>query len=116
MGMPFVNPPKLLAQISSWGKAGQSILVLAGGVDKIMTLPIMESLANTYRKAYTTLAGQRRLESEDGDVQPIPGDGGRDTAGQGVRYCVAPGAGHHLQNDVSWEVGANKLLEFYEQL
>lgn len=115
MGTPFVNTQKMLPRITSWG-TGQSILVLCGELDKIMTVPIMEKLANTYRKAYTSLVQQKRLDATDDAVTPISGDGGLDTAGHGVRLAVVPGAGHHLQNDVTWEIGAQKLLGFYEQL
>ncbi|KAK3387565.1 Alpha/Beta hydrolase protein [Podospora didyma] len=116
----FVNPQKLLEQISSFSSRGtgqQRILVLFGGGDKIMTFPIMEKLANTYRKAISSLAGQKKLDDRvDDTVENIPGEGDQDTAGQGVRFCVVTGAGHHVQNDVNWEVGAKKLLTFYEQL
>ncbi|KAL2260058.1 hypothetical protein VTK26DRAFT_6077 [Humicola hyalothermophila] len=112
----FVNPLKMLTRITRWGNTGQKILVLCGTIDKVMTLPITESLTNTYRKAHIALVQQNKLESNDGGVQSVPGDGGQDHAGQGVRFCVVPGAAHHLQNDVTWEVGAQKLLAFYEQL
>jgi len=62
----------------------------------------------------------RLLESRkiDGQVEEdqIEGKGDMDNVAQGVRQCFVPGAGHHLQNDVMWEVGAKKLLDFYEQL
>jgi hypothetical protein len=83
MGMPFVKTEKMLPRITSRG-SGQSILVLCGGLDKIMTLPIMEKLANTYRTAYTNLVQQKKLDANDADVESIPGDGGRDTASHGV--------------------------------
>ncbi|KAK0634957.1 Alpha/Beta hydrolase protein [Bombardia bombarda] len=117
MGRPFANPQKLLAQISSTrNTTGQGVLVLCGGADKIMTLPVMETLAGFYRKAYSSLESQKKSDANEHVVEPIPGDGGQDTAGHGVRLCVVPGAGHHLQNDVQWEAGAHKLFEFYEQL
>jgi hypothetical protein len=115
MFRPFAKPEKMLPKITSWG-SGQSIMILAGEIDKIMTHPIMENLATMYRKAYTKLVGSKKLQAEDVDVGPIPGEGGQDTAGHGVRLCVVPGAGHHMQNDVTWEIGAQKLLAFYEQL
>lgn len=118
MMRPFANPAKILGQITSTGRGvgGQSIMVLAGGEDKIMTPAVMEELAGFYRGAYT--------ETQQKDVQgagavvlkSLPGEGGQDTVGQGVRLCFVPGAGHHLQNDVTWEIGAEKLLAFYEQL
>ncbi|KAK3343875.1 Alpha/Beta hydrolase protein [Lasiosphaeria hispida] len=115
MGRPFVKPQTLLQQITSWG-TGQKLLVLCGGVDKLMTKPVMEKLATYYRLAFSTLVSQKKLEVEDSDVENMPGEGGQDTAGHGVRLVFVPGAGHHLQNDVTWEVGAGKLLAFYQQL
>ncbi len=121
MGMRklFVSPPSILSQISGWtSTAGQRLLVLAGEGDKIMTPPEMQKLAKFYRDTFKTPAVQKKLGPVDADleVQSAPGEGGQDTAGQGVQLRFVPGAGHHMQNDVGWEVGARKLLEFYEQL
>ena len=120
MGYKFVSPVRILQQISGWGAGSQSrVLVLAGGEDKIMTHPIMERLAGFYRAAYESVVGLKKIDGaadDGGDVESVSGDGGLDTAGLGVRLCVVPGVGHHLQNDVDWEVGAAKLLAFYEQL
>ena len=116
MGSRFVNPQTVLQQISHWGGAGQRVMVLAGGEDKIMTAPQMQRLAGFYRTAFASLVGQKKLDAEVSEPKSIPGEGDENTAGHGVRYCVVPGAGHHLQNDVMWEVGAQKLLEFYKQL
>ena len=116
MRKTFVSPQTVLGQISSWGRAGQGLLVLRGGVDKIMNKPEMEKLAEFYRKAFQSLVAQKKLDVHDSGVEPIAGEGGEDTSGHGVRLSVVPGAGHHLQNDVTWEVGAAKLLAFYQQL
>lgn len=115
MTKPFINQQNLVSQIQGWGR-GQRIMVLAGELDKIMTLRIMEDLAHMYRVGYSSMAQQNKLPGEDTEVVPLEGEGGRDNTGHGVRYCVVPGAGHHLQNDVTWEIGARKLLAFYEQL
>lgn len=115
MMKPFVDGEKILRQISGWG-SGQRIMVLAGELDKIMRLPIMEDLAQSYRTRYSSMVQQGTLDGVDAEVVPLSGEGGRDNNGHGVRYCVVPQAGHHLQNDVPWEIGAQKLLAFYEQL
>jgi hypothetical protein len=115
MTKPFVSQRNIISQITGWG-TGQRIMVLAGELDKIMTLPIMEDLAQMYRTKYSAMVQEKQLQSEDAEVVPISGESGRDDTGHGVRYCVVPGAGHHLQNDVTWEIGAEKLLAFYEQL
>lgn len=118
MGYQFVSPVRILQQIS--GSARGRVLVLAGGEDKIMTYPVMERLAAFYRTAYESLVGGNKndgiADEGGGVVGSVPGEGGRDTAGQGVRLCVVPGVRHHLQNDVGWEVGAEKVLAFYKQL
>ncbi|KAK4152892.1 Alpha/Beta hydrolase protein [Chaetomidium leptoderma] len=111
----FVNQQNVISRIASRAK-GQSILVLNGELDKIMTLPIMEDLASMYRTGYSSMVRQGRFQGEDAEVVPMQGEGNRDNAGHGVRFAVVPGAGHHLQNDVTWKVGAQKLLAFYEQL
>lgn len=125
MGYRFVNPLKVLKSISGWGTANGNVkqdrvLILAGGGDKIMTHDEMVKLAGFYRGAWRGLAEGKKLDtdtsSEAETVVAIPGEGGLDTSGQGVRHVVVPRAGHHLQNDVQWEIGARKLLEFYEQL
>ena len=108
MMKPFANGEKVLEQISGGG-SGQRLMVLAGEHDKIMTVPIMRDLAQWYRTKYNFLVA-------DDEVVPLPGEGDQDNVGHGVRYCVVPKSGHHLQNDVLWEIGAHKLLAFYQQL
>lgn len=116
MARTFVNPQTVLGQISSWGKSGQSMMILRGELDKIMPKSEMDKLAGFYRNAFTGLAVQKKLDVEDKVVQPVPGEGGQDNAGHGVKISMVPGAGHHMQNDVTWEIGAEKLLAFYNQL
>ncbi|KAK4165074.1 Alpha/Beta hydrolase protein [Cladorrhinum sp. PSN259] len=115
----FANPFALLSQLTT-PTTGQKVLVLAGEQDKIMTPTVMQDLAGMYRNAYATMVKQKKvddsLESEEEEVRSIKGEGDKDTAGQGVRLAFVPGAGHHLQNDVTWEIGARKLAEFYRQL
>ncbi|KAK3997089.1 Alpha/Beta hydrolase protein [Cladorrhinum sp. PSN332] len=137
MMRPFTDPFRLLSQITSLRtttttttttgtkKGGEKILVLAGELDKLMTPGVMRDLAGMYRAAYTTLVKQKKVDSEgeeeeeEGEVKSIGGEGEgneKDSAGAGVRLVFVPGAGHHLQNDVTWEIGARKLVEFYRQL
>ncbi|EHA47613.1 hypothetical protein MGG_03896 [Pyricularia oryzae 70-15] len=118
MMRPFVKANSLLKQlggISGWDR--QRILILGGGGDKIMTVPIMQKLASYYRHGVLQLVGEDKLALEAvEDVEPLAGEGGLDDAGQGVQFCIVPKVGHHMQNDVHWEIGARKLLEFYRQL
>lgn len=117
MGMvrPFVNARNVVQHIAGWGK-GQRILVLAGGGDKLMTLGVMRQLATFYRRAFRTLVSEKKLEADNSIVVPPEGEEGLDNAGDGVRLDIVPGAGHHLQNDAQWKVGAKKLLDFYHGL
>jgi len=117
MGMSklFVDPQRVLKQISGWG-VGQRLLVLRGEEDKLMNKLEMDKLASFYRRAFMDLVSQKKVEAENANVQTLLGEGDEDNTGHGVRVSMVPGAGHHLQNDVTWEVGARKLLDFYQQL
>ncbi|KAL1853171.1 hypothetical protein Daus18300_011910 [Diaporthe australafricana] len=122
MMMPFANAATVVQRVTGWGRRGdQRILVLAGGRDRLMTTDVMEKLADYYRKAFRLLMRDKRLDAVDGpavqlEVEDIKVKGSVDTDGDGVRFCVVPSAGHHMQNDAQWEVGAEKLLAFYHQL
>ena len=115
MMKPFVDQEKVLAQIAARDR-GESVMILSAELDRIMRLPIMEDLAETYRATYSSMVREKRLRGEDAEAVPLAGEGDGDSVGHGVRYCVVPRSGHQLQNDVPWEVGARKLLAFYEQL
>lgn len=115
MTKPFVTQHNVVSQISNWG-SGERIMVLSAELDKIMTLPIMRDLAHEYRMSYSSMVRQKKLQAEDTAVVPLAGAGDRDSIGHGVMHCVVPKSGHQLQNDVTWEVGAEKLLAFYKQL
>ncbi|EWY86175.1 hypothetical protein FOYG_10801 [Fusarium oxysporum NRRL 32931] len=85
----FASPSNILSHIRNDGASGEKVLVMAGTQDKLMTVPVTEKTATFYREA---------------------GNDKRD----GVRLRFVEGAGHHLQNDVQWEDGAEKLFEFYK--
>lgn len=116
MMVPFAKAENIIRSISGWGQGGERLMVMTGAVDKMMTKDIMEKLADTYRVEFTAQVDGKKLDAKVDEVVPIQGEGGRDTAGKGVRQTWVPEAGHHLQNDVTWEIGARKLLEFYNQL
>lgn len=81
-----------------------------------MRVPIMKKLAGFYRTAFTEVIREKKIEADDDEVQKIAGPLRLDDAGHGTRFTVVPWAGHHLQNDVQWEDGAQRLLAFYNQL
>ncbi|KAH7347874.1 Alpha/Beta hydrolase protein [Plectosphaerella cucumerina] len=116
MMVPFTRPESILSSIEGWGADGERLMVMTGTGDKMMTRDIMEGMAETYRGAFDGLVDAKKLDAKSSPVAPLEGEGGRDNAGRGVRQTWVPVAGHHLQNDVTWEVGAKKLLDFYEQL
>lgn len=122
MMAPFANAATIIRRISDWGHGdGQRILVLAGGRDRLMTMDVMEKLAAFYRQSLKLLLQEKKLvaaDSPSGQVDEYKNSVNRDVDadGDGVRLCVVPSAGHHMQNDAEWEVGAEKLLTFYRQL
>ncbi|KAF4977144.1 hypothetical protein FZEAL_6287 [Fusarium zealandicum] len=89
MMYPFASASSILRRIHNDGASGEKVLVMAGTQDKLMTASVTDKTAAFYREAGTK-------------------------ARDGVRLCFVEGAGHHLQNDVQWEDGAEKLLEFYK--
>jgi hypothetical protein len=117
MGMmrPFAKPEAILEQIDGWG-SGEKLLVMSGTGDTLMTVPIMLRLAEFYRSAFSSLVRTAKVQVKIEEEEALDGQDGQDVKGRGVRFCLVTGAGHHLQNDVMWEVGAKKLLAFYEQL
>ncbi|KAF4445877.1 hypothetical protein F53441_10403 [Fusarium austroafricanum] len=89
MGHPFVSPSDLLSHIRNDGASCEKVLVMSGTKDMLIAVSVTEKTAKFYREA---------------------GTGKQD----GVRLRFVEGAGHHLQNDVQWEDGAEKLYEFYK--
>ncbi|KAI3340532.1 Alpha/Beta hydrolase protein [Ustulina deusta] len=108
----FVDPKKVLQNITGWGAGKNRVLIMAGIEEKLMTKPVQEKAADTYRTAFSGLVQDTKLEAHDDAVHALPGDGGMDSAGHGVELAWVPGAGHHLQNDTTWKIGAEKLLAF----
>lgn len=122
MMVPFVNATTVVQRVTGWGRdRGQRILVLAGGRDRLMTMDVMEKLAAFYREALRLLMRDKKLDAKDESVEQVEErknslERGVETDGDGVRLSIVPSAGHHMQNDAGWEVGAEKLLAFYDQL
>lgn len=121
----FASPNKILRAVTGGEKGGDRVMVMTGTGDVIMTRDIMVRLGEVYRAGMRALVGGKKVDPEleeeegdgnDGGVGKLSGEGGQDERGDGVRVTWVHGAGHHLQNDVQWEVGAEKLLAFYQQL
>ncbi|KAI0205569.1 Alpha/Beta hydrolase protein [Astrocystis sublimbata] len=115
MMLPFIDPKRVLRSITGWGVSDR-VLIMAGTEEKLMTKPVQENTAETYRTAFSELVRDSTLDAKDTTVQPLSGDGGSDNTGHGVEVAWVPGAGHHLQNDTPWEIGAKKLLAFLQRL
>ncbi|KAI1813624.1 alpha/beta-hydrolase [Poronia punctata] len=116
MFLRFVDPKRLMCNITGWGKSPR-VLVMVGTEDKLMTREVTERTAEIYRAAFSELVSEKKLEVEDGDVQCLgKGCSVKDDVGHGVELAWVQGAGHHLQNDMNWEIGAEKLLEFVRRL
>lgn len=114
----FVTGPDVLSSITGWaaGTAGvrQRLLVLAAEHDVLCTPKLLLDAAKRYRSAFRDLVGKGGLEGvSEKDLRP---ETEQEENWDGVRYRVVKGLGHHLQNHVEWERGAEELLEWVEQL
>jgi len=107
----FINVRKVLTSLST---KGFKVLVLAGGVDKLMSGDIMRKMVVQYRDSAESLVGEGVLkQAEDrfsADEKEL-----KDRA-DSVIFSTVEGAGHHFQNDVMWEVGARRLASWHGQL
>jgi hypothetical protein len=113
---PFVDAKRLLRNITGWGNDGDRVLIMSGTCDRLMTEDVQREAAKTYRDAFLDLVDDKKLECKVEEIARLEGEGSMDDTGLGVRLVFVPGAGHHVQNDVQWKVGAGKLLAFLQQL
>lgn len=107
----FINFQNVLKRISGKGH-GSRILILTGEQDRLVSLDIAKREADEYRSVFQDLAQTNRLKVEVDEVVEEE----MESTGCGVELRIVEGAGHHFQNDVMWEEGAEKLLAFYQQL
>lgn len=111
----FVDPKRVLRKIEGWGVSNR-VLIMAGAEEELMTKPIQEKEAETYRAAFSELVRKRTIGARDDAIHNLAGEGGLDNVGHGVELAWVPGSAHHLQNDTTWEIGAEKLLAFLHRL
>lgn len=102
----------ILMRIRGWG-TGQRVLVLAGEQDRLVSLNVTRREAQEAREAFVKLVDTNKIEEK---IDEVVQEDALESVGHGVRYYVVKGAGHHLQNDLQWEVGVHQLVEFYDQL
>ncbi|KAF2829330.1 alpha/beta-hydrolase [Ophiobolus disseminans] len=123
---PFVTGPDVVSRITGWrsrdgdkshGPAGITprFLVLAAEHDVLCTPPVMEDAAKRYRAAFHHCVRVGKLDGvseHDARVEDDKDGELRD----GVAYAIVKGLGHHLQNHVDWERGAEVVLRWAERL
>jgi hypothetical protein len=117
----FVTGPDVVCSIdwittksaSLWHKTNPRFLILAGEHDVLCTPAILHNAAERYRDAFRYCVKVGRLDGiSEHDLQGNSGKDGDD----GVQFKVARGLGHHLQNHVEWERGADEILAWAEEL
>jgi len=96
-----------------------AICVMVGNQDVLMDLGMSRKSATEYRAALQVVQdGQKQKlrsvsESDSSSISAI--DGTMIESAAGVQLVIVDGAGHHLQNDVQRDAGAEALLQFVRQ-
>jgi pimeloyl-ACP methyl ester carboxylesterase len=92
----------------------ERILVMVGELDALMDVAMMRRLAARYRQVVRESIGEKKLVNvSDVGYSEVAFTEDREN---GVRLVVVKGAGHHVQNDLQWEVGAWRIADFLQQL
>ncbi|PNS21333.1 hypothetical protein CAC42_1112 [Sphaceloma murrayae] len=78
-----------------------AVLIMAAEKSRLMGVPMMRNMAVEY-----TIGVGEALTQQDKEVAS-------DRLADVVSFEVVKGAGHHLQNDLNWQEGADKLAKFY---
>lgn len=130
----FVSGPDVLKSILGWdGKGDESkssvsrLFVLAAEHDVLCTPAISRDAALWYRAVNWELGRAQPSRSSAFGKETVGKEGERYGQGKedtvlrksdedGVRFCVIPGLGHHLQNHVEWEMGAREIEEWVRAL
>ena len=126
---PFVTGPDVVSRITGWkprdtlnvegdGAAGIAprFLVLAAEHDVLCTPLVMEDAAKRYRAAFHHCVRMGKLDGVsqyDARIEDSDEEGGDQ---DGVAFTVVKGLGHHLQNHVEWERGAETVLKWADEL
>jgi len=97
---------------------GERILILAGELDVMMDIQMMRRLTKRYRDAVRHVMGENAQGHVSSDVgyEAEREEAYTEDRGDGVRMVVVKGAGHHVQNDLQWEVGVQRVVVFLQQL
>jgi hypothetical protein len=89
-------------------------LVLAAEEDVLCTPSILKDAAERYRAAFDECVRAEKLDGVSKSDLRI--DNGENTDWDGIDFRVVKGLGHHLQNHVEWERGAQEVLRWVQQL
>ncbi|KAF2796406.1 alpha/beta-hydrolase [Melanomma pulvis-pyrius CBS 109.77] len=131
----FVTGGDVLASITGWGlrkarkvRAGNGdgvgtpasvpdrLLVLAAEKDVLCRPDILLDAAKRYRAAFRELVREGKVDGISSRDLRTESEREQEEDGDGVRFKVVRGLGHHLQNHEEWERGAKEILEWVETL
>lgn len=101
----------------SYGQGNDSVCVMSGSEDVLMDVPMCTSQMAELRDGLRQLRDVKKLDAfaNEGISSVKPIDGTTQDSSDGVRLVVVQGAGHHLQNDIQRDIGAEALLQFVRQ-
>ncbi|PSK53993.1 Actin-related protein 2 [Elsinoe australis] len=97
----FVSVKKILQHVSVFLDR-PAVLIMAAEKSRLMGVPMMRSMADEYA------VGVRDILLQQGE------DASSSQVAQAVSFEVVSRVGHHLQNDLNWREGAEKLAKFYQ--
>ncbi|KAH6614122.1 Alpha/Beta hydrolase protein [Boeremia exigua] len=118
----FVSGSDVISSIVGWAlkkhpgtdkpaSIAPRFLVLAGEEDVLCTPSILKDAAERYSAAVHFCVRVGRIDLSESDIMSVTAD-----KWDGVSFKITPGLGHHLQNHVEWERGAEEILKWAEQL
>ena len=111
----WLEPRDILRNISSTQseQPKDSICIMIGSEDMMLDASIWDRQAAELRAGARQLRADLPENSESTPAEDV--DGAQIHGDAGVRLAVIDGAGHHLQNDLQRDVGAEALLRFIWQ-
>ena len=115
----WLNVKDILRNISAFshGQGNDSVCVMSGSEDVLMDVSMCEQQTADLRNGLRQLRDVKKLEAlaNEGSSSAKSIDGMTQDSADGVRLVVVQGAGHHLQNDLQRDIGAEALLQFVRQ-
>jgi hypothetical protein len=126
---PFVTGPDVITRITGWkprnvtdSKTNEPagiaprFLVLAAEHDVLCTPAVMQDAAQRYRTAFHDCVRIGKLDGVSEDDIRVEESENEGEKRDGVAFTVVKGLGHHLQNHVEWEKGAEAVLRWVREL